>query len=135
MPPAAIPFTAVRDGAIGRRLTLFMVLAFVALIGAGFAALWVNAENRRHTRSVAHSYEVETVILDARRLLEQGEVIRRGMSSYPDEPAFQTSYGAVMREVYPKFRQLRRLIADNPAQKRAYARLARQVTDRSIVAR
>ena len=78
MAVTAPPLLAVRDSPLGRRLATFMLLGFLALIGAGIAAAWVVAENQRHARWVAHTYQVENVILDTRRLLEQGETARRG---------------------------------------------------------
>ena len=129
MAPSPLPFLMIRDGAIGRRLTWFMVLGFLALIGAGFAAAWATDENQRHTRWVAHTYQVENAILDARRLLEQGETTRRGFLLMPDERAFLTAYYGVVEELSPKLRRLHRLTADNPHQQRAERRLQRQVAE------
>ena len=128
MARTALPFLTVRDGAIGRQLTVFMVLGFLALIGAGIAAAWVTGENQRHTRWVAHTYQVETAILDARRLLEQGETTRRGYLLIPDDRRFLDAFYLAADELAPKLKRLRRLTADNPEQVRRYAGLVRQIS-------
>jgi signal transduction histidine kinase len=127
MAAAALPFTSVRDGAIGRRLTVFMALGFLALIAAGIAAAWVTSENQRHTRWVAHTYQVENLIVDARRLLEQGEATRRGFLMVPDDRRFLDAYSTVAGELAPQLRRLRRLVRDNPVQERWSARLNQRI--------
>lgn len=127
MAAGALPFITIRDGAIGRRLTVFMALGFLALIGAGIAAAWVTGENQRHTRWVAHTYQVENLILDARRLLEQGETARRGFLLMPGDRRFLDAYSTVADELDPQLRRLRRLTLDNPVQERWFARLDQRI--------
>ncbi len=132
MAVTAPPLLAVRDSPLGRRLATFMLLGFLALIGAGIAAAWVVAENQRHARWVAHTYQVENVILDTRRLLEQGETARRGFLLVPEEAGFLRSYREASEALSPKLRGLTRLTRDNPVQQRANAVLGAQVADLAV---
>jgi signal transduction histidine kinase len=128
MAPAAPSLLAIRDGAIGRRLTVFMALGFLALIGAGIAAAWVTSENQRHTRWVAHTYQVENSILNSRRLLEQGETARRGFLLAPGDRRFLDAYYTIADDLDPQLRRLERLTSDNPVQARLFARLYQRVS-------
>ncbi|KQT34815.1 histidine kinase [Sphingomonas sp. Leaf412] len=122
-----LPFVVVREGSIGRRLALFMILGFVALIGAGGAATWVMSENERHARMVAHTYQVENAILDSRRLIEQAETTRRGFLLMPEDRGFLRSYREAAAQLPAALARLRALTGDNPRQQAQGAAIGRAV--------
>jgi signal transduction histidine kinase len=118
---------AIRDGRIGRALIAFMALGFVALLAAGGGAGWATLENQRHTRWVAHTYEVEVSLANVRRLIEQTETTRRGVLLAPENPDFLPAYLAADRELTGQVRALSRLVRDNPRQRSNLAELERRV--------
>ena len=115
------------EGTIGRRLTVFMILGFLALIGAVVAAAWVNARSRAHGEWVIHTYEVENTILDTRRLIEEGETTRRGYLLAPDFPQFLSAYRNASAALPNRLRRLATLTRDNPQQRAMNARLRREI--------
>jgi signal transduction histidine kinase len=105
----------VSEGRVGRVLIVFMVIGFLALVAAGFAAGWETDRNQDHVRSVNHTYEVELAVSNARRLIEQGEASRRGYlltgnTEYRD--AYRRWAGATPAALG----RLQRLTGDNPRQ-------------------
>lgn len=107
-----------REGRIGRVLIAVMALGFLALLAAGGAAAWTTAENQRHTRWVAHTYDVEVSLANIRGLIEQTETTRRGALLAPKNPYFLPTYLDGERELTGRLRALRRLTRDNPRQQR-----------------
>ena len=121
-------FLSAPDGTIGRRLTIFMALGFVALIGAVAAAAWMTAQVRSHTEWVIHTYRVENAILETRRLIEQGETTRRGYLLAPDDQRFLSAYRDTAAALPGRMRDLATLTHDNPRQRALNAGLRREVT-------
>ena len=116
-----------REGRIGRALLILMALGFAALVAAGVAAAWVTGQNQVHSNWVAHTYEVELAIGDARRLLEQAETTRRGYMLTPGYEGFRTASERADREYDATRRRLGALTRDNPVQTRYLASLDAQV--------
>lgn len=120
---------AVSGGKIGRVLIAFMAAGFVALLAAGIAAAWVTGELARHSRWIAHTYEVELAIADTRRLIEQGETTRRGFLLAPESQNFLKAYREAESALPRSAKKLRQLTYDNPAQQKNIARLDRLLND------
>jgi signal transduction histidine kinase len=120
---------AVREGKIGRVLIAFMAAGFVALLAAGIAAAWVTSELARHSRWIAHTYNVELAIADTRRLIEQGETTRRGFLLAPESKSFLLAYREAETALPQSAKKLRQLTYDNPAQQRNIAQLERLLRD------
>ena len=118
-----------REGRIGRALIVLLALGFLALTGAGVAAAWITSQNQVHTGWVAHTYEVELSLADARRLLEQAETGRRGYMLAPEYVAFRTSSADTEREFDAAQRRIAELTRDNPVQRANVLRLHAQVRD------
>jgi signal transduction histidine kinase len=115
----------VKEGRIGRVLIAFMAAGFAALIVAGIAAAWITGELARHSRWIAHTYEVELAIADTRRLIEQGETTRRGYLLAPDSQSFLRAYREVESALPQSAKKLRQLTYDNPAQQKNIVQLER----------
>ena len=115
------------DSPIGRRLTAFMSLGFLALVVAGIAAAWMTQRNQVHAGWVEHTYKVETTIVDLRRLIEEGEATRRGYLLAPDVDLFRTAYRRAATQYPPQLSALHGLVADNDVQKRTLAALEQQL--------
>jgi signal transduction histidine kinase len=115
------------DSPIGRRLTAFMSLGFLALVAAGVAAAWMTQRNQAHAAWVEHTYRVENSILDLRRLIEEGETTRRGYLLAPDVQLFRTAYRRAASQIAPRFASLRGVVADNVVQRRNVAAVAEQL--------
>jgi signal transduction histidine kinase len=128
-----LPRPLADEGRIAPRLTMFMVVGFLALLVAGIAAAWAVQQNSVHGRWVSHTYEVENAILDTRRLIEQGETSRRGYLLMPDNPAFLANYHAAAAGLPQALARLRALTRDNPVQRAASERLREQA--RALVRR
>ncbi|WP_375288217.1 ATP-binding protein [Sphingomonas sp.] len=118
-----------RDGRIGRVLIAFMALGFVALLAAGGAAVWATVESQRHTRWVAHTYDVEVALANLRGLIEQTEATRRGALLAPENPYFIPTYLSADRELSGRIRALNRLTSDNPRQQRNMREIERRLGD------
>ena len=113
-------FTVAEDR-LGRVLIGFLALGLLALLAAGLAALWASARNQEHAGWVAHTYQVEIAISDARRLIEQAETTRRGYMLAPDNSSFRGAYRTAARQLPVAVTRLERLTEDNPAQQRRLA--------------
>ena len=125
---AALDIRAIlRDKGIGRRLRGVMVVAFLALILAGGAAVWMTGRSQQHIRAVSHTYEVENAVLDARQLLERGETTRRGYLLAPGQRDFLAIYRRSAQALPDALKRIRRLTSDNPVQVAYYATLLDQV--------
>ena len=126
------------DDNLGRRLTGFMAVGFIALIVVGIAAAWTTHRSAAHIRWLAHSYEVQNAILDARQIVERGETSRRGYLLAPEQRDFLTIYRNSTVALPAAMKRIRHLTRDNPSQQQLYARLLHQVSllamirDRSI---
>ena len=116
------------DSPIGRTLTAFMSIGFLALVAAGIAAAWMTQRNQVHGAWVEHTYKVENTILDLRRLIEEGETTRRGYLLAPDVDLFRTAYLRAATQTPGRIAQLRRLVADNQVQQRNLSALTQQLT-------
>nr|WP_093316070.1 sensor histidine kinase [Sphingomonas jatrophae] len=99
-----------------------MSVGFLALIAAGAAAAYVVSRNQAQTGWVTHTYEVERGIFEYRLLFERIETARRGYM-LTQQPSFLQSYEEASVGVPRALARVRRLTADNPAQKRPVARL------------
>ncbi|MEH3101841.1 sensor histidine kinase [Sphingomonas adhaesiva] len=115
------------DESIGRRLTGFMVVGFLALLAVGLAAAWTTSRGQTHIRWLAHSYEVQNAILDARQTIERGETSRRGYLLAPRQTDFLAIYRNSANAVPLRLKHLRRLVRDNPEQTALYRLLLAQM--------
>jgi signal transduction histidine kinase len=120
----------IREGRLGRVLLAFMAAGFLALIVAGIAAAWVQGRNQQHNAAVAHTYQVELTIAEARRLIEQGETARRGYMLAGD-PAFLASYREVGAALPTVMDRVGALTIDNPLQQRHLALIDRLIDELS----
>ena len=114
---------------LARRLTIFMVLGFVALVAVGVAAVRVMQRNEVHTRLIAHTYQVENTVLDTRRLIEESETARRGYLLLPSDAGFLENYRRAQGQMPAVLRRLAALVADNPVQRRYHYGLRLQIAD------
>ncbi|MEH3047501.1 sensor histidine kinase [Sphingomonas adhaesiva] len=121
------------DDSIGRRLTGFMVVGFLALLAVGIAAWWTTSRGQTHIRWLAHSYEVQNAILDARQTIERGETSRRGYLLAPAQRDFLAIYRNSAHAVPARLKHLRRLVRDNPEQSALYARLLMQMQALAVI--
>jgi signal transduction histidine kinase len=124
-----------REGRIGRALIVLLAFGFAALVAAGVAAAWVTGQNQTHADAVAHTYEVELTIGDARRLLEQAETTRRGYMLNPGYAEFRNASEASDHRYEAVRRRLGALTRDNPAQRANLVRLDAQVAETRAVRR
>ncbi|MEG3164510.1 CHASE3 domain-containing protein [Sphingomonas sp. PB2P19] len=112
---------------ISQVLLASMILGFVALIAAGFAAAWLTARNQEHIGWVNHTHEVELAIANASTAIEQTETPRRG---------YLITRAPLYLETYRQNRALQpgiiarvgALTADNPRQRAHYATLISLLT-------
>lgn len=118
-----------REGRIGRLLIAVMALGFLALLAAGGGAVWATVENQRHTRWVAHTYDVEVALANLRGLIEETETTRRGALLAPENLYFIPTYLASDRELSGRLRALSRLTRDNPRQQRNIREIERRLQD------
>ena len=123
----ALPSDPRQDNGVARRLTMFMVLGFAALLAAGVAAGWLTYRTQVHAEWVAHTYRVENAILDTRRLIEQGETTRRGHLLVPQDRRFLGIYAVTARALPRRLATLQAMTADNPRQARNNAALRARV--------
>lgn len=115
------------ESSIGRRLTAFMSIGFIALVAAGIAAAWMTQRNQVHAAWVEHTYKVENRILDLRRLIEEVETTRRGYLLAPDVDLFRLAYQNAAGQIAPQLARLRDLVADNEVQRRNLSTLSQQL--------
>lgn len=99
-----------------------MATGFLALLVAAIAAGYAIRQGNRHSDWVIHTYRVENVLTEARRLAEQQETARRGYM-LAGAPAFLQSFEAARKALVPHIAELERLTNDNPRQ-RAPMRMA-----------
>ncbi len=105
----------------GRQVTTFVVLGFLARIGAATAAAFVVVESNTHSYWVAHTYQVEG----------QLEVVSRQASTLRAEALLSAFRHQPRRDQYLKARdalfeaidEVARLTADNPRQQARIPRL------------
>lgn len=112
---------------IARRLTIMMGAGFTALAIAGAATFGMVGSYREHAGWVDHTYRVENTILDTRRLIEQAEGARRGYVLAPARTGFRDNYHEAAAAIPARVAALGTLIADNPVQRAAFARLRVQI--------
>ena len=103
------------ENTIGRILIAAMAIGFLSLLVAAGAAGYVIRQGNRHADWVIHTYRVESVLTEARRLAEQQETARRGYM-LAGSPAFLASFERAHNALVPQIAELRRLTADNPNQ-------------------
>lgn len=103
------------ENTIGRILIAAMAIGFLSLLVAAGAAGYVIRQGNRHADWVIHTYRVESVLTEARRLAEQQETARRGYM-LAGTPAFLASFERAHNALVPQIAELRRLTADNPNQ-------------------
>ncbi|NTS63847.1 CHASE3 domain-containing protein [Sphingomonas sp. HHU CXW] len=120
-------FVSPAESPIGKRLTAFMSLGFLALVAAGIAAAWMTQRNQVHARWVEHTYRVENTILDLRRLIEEGETTRRGYLLAPDVSILKDAYRKAATALPQRLAALNDLIADNDLQRRNLVTLNQQL--------
>jgi len=121
LPPPALRADATQ-GQIGRFLITCMAVGFLSLIAAGIAAVWANGQIEEHSGWVAHSYQVEVAIADARIRIEQAETARRGYLLTAD-PVYEGNYRAAMAGLGPSLDHIATLTADNSREGMRIARL------------
>nr|WP_271300097.1 sensor histidine kinase [Sphingomonas sp. CV7422] len=117
----------ISEGRLGRALVVFMALGFLALVAAGAGAGWASRQNEAHTAAVAHTYQVELAISNARRLIEQGEASRRGylLTANPD---YRDAYHRWSAATPAALARIADLTRDNPDQVAALKLLQREVS-------
>lgn len=103
------------ENPIGRILIAAMATGFIALLVAAVAAAYAIRQGNRHTDWVIHTYRVESVLTEARRLAEQQETARRGYM-LAGTPAFLASFERAHAALVPRIAELRHLTADNARQ-------------------
>ncbi|MET4898062.1 ATP-binding protein [Sphingomonadaceae bacterium jetA1] len=121
--PTAIPTT---DSPIGRILVAAMATGFLALIVAAVTAGYAIQKTNRHSDWVIHTYRVEGVLTEVRRLAEQKETARRGYMLAGTQP-FLDSFNLAQAALQPKIAELRMLTADNPRQHRPMDMVVQQL--------
>lgn len=104
--------------ALPRRMTTLMAFGFIALVLVGYAAVRVMQRNEVHTRLVEHTYQVENVVLNVRRLVEEGEAARRGYMLVPSRSATLANYRRTQAQLPVALARLDGLVRDNPVQRR-----------------
>ncbi|MGE7207177.1 sensor histidine kinase [Sphingomonas sp. NPDC019816] len=104
------------ENPIGRILIAAMATGFLALLVAAGAAAYVIQQGNRHTDWVIHTYRVEAVLVEARRLAEQQETARRGYM-LAGTRNFLDSFERAHNALVPRIAELRRLTTDNPRQR------------------
>jgi signal transduction histidine kinase len=114
---------------IRRVLLGFLALGLLALAGAVGAAAWINGRIAVHAASVAHTYQVEVAVGEARRLTEQQETTRRGYLLVPDNPDFLQAFEQASAQLRPALDRIVRLTADNPRQRAHIDALRREYRD------
>ena len=100
---------------VGRVLTGFMALGFLALIAAAIAIGWINGRNQQYAASIVHTQTVRQTIADVQVALEQSETARRGYL-LTGSKTFSATYRRTAAAIPPGLAQLRMLTADNPRQ-------------------
>ncbi len=125
------------DRALRRLLVVAMALGFLALIGAGIAALTSSERAARYNASVDHTYRAITMIGSMQVTLEQSETARRGFMLSGEE-LFETGYRTTTARLMPEFDAIAQATADNPKQAANAAKARRNliriaaVRDRSM---
>jgi signal transduction histidine kinase len=113
---------------VGRVLIAAMATGFLALLAAAVAAGYAIRQENRHSDWVIHTYHVETVLIEARRLVEQKETARRGYM-LAGTPAFLDSFERAHAALVPQIVELRRLTADNVHQRAPLAMVVRRLAE------
>ncbi len=122
------PTLAPAENPIGRILVAAMAIGFLALLVAAGAAGYVVRQTNRHSDWVVHTYRVESVLIEVRRLAEQQETARRGYM-LAGTPAFLNSFERAHAELAPQVAELRRLTADNPRQNALMAMVTQRLAE------
>ncbi|WP_428969155.1 sensor histidine kinase [Sphingomonas sp. Xoc002] len=122
------PTLAPAENPIGRILVAAMAIGFLALLVAAGAAGYVVRQTNRHSDWVIHTYRVESVLIEVRRLAEQQETARRGYMLAGSQ-AFLNSFERAHTELTPQVDELRRLTADNPRQRAPMAMVEQRLAD------
>ncbi|WP_375244853.1 ATP-binding protein [Sphingomonas parapaucimobilis] len=122
------PTLAPAENPIGRILVAAMAIGFLALLVAAGAAGYVVRQTNRHSDWVVHTYRVESVLIEVRRLAEQQETARRGYM-LAGTPAFLNSFERAHAELAPQVAELRRLTADNPRQNAPMAMVTQRLAE------
>jgi signal transduction histidine kinase len=98
-----------------RSLVAAITAGFALLIVLGLAVAWLVVRTAESSDTVSRTYEVEVTLSDLRILTERAEAARRGFLLEPGDRflgVFEQSAGSIP----PLVDQLRRMVADNPAQ-------------------
>lgn len=117
-----------------RRLALGFVLA-VALVGFGFLMSFHSyTRSQEGTQRIAHSLQVINRLETILSLMKDVETASRGYLA-SDDPVFLEPYQAAYPQLPGQLADLRRLVSDNPAQRRAADTLARFVDAKLSISR
>ncbi|MBB3880456.1 sensor histidine kinase [Sphingomonas pseudosanguinis] len=122
------------ESPIGRILIAAMVTGFLALLIAAATAGYALQQGNRHTDWVIHTYRVESVLTEVRRLVEQKETARRGYMLAGTRP-FLDSFDQASAALAPRVAELRALTADNPNQRAPMAEVLRRLAALDAVQR
>lgn len=120
----------------GRTVIALMGLGFLAIIGAGATAAWIQVETQQLTERVEQTREIESVLALFSAANERTETARRGLLINPAGP-FANTYRNSRAEIEPLLGRLSDSIED-PEQRQRLANLKalltrlRQLQDRSI---
>ncbi|WP_343526092.1 ATP-binding protein [Sphingomonas sp.] len=120
--------TSLGENPIGRILIAAMATGFLALLVAAVAAGYAIRQGNRHTDWVIHTYRVESVLTEVRRLAEQKETARRGYM-LAGTPAFLASFEEAHAALIPQIAELRRLTADNVRQHAPMTQVIQQLAE------
>lgn len=110
------------EDTIGRFLIACMAIGFISVVVAGIAAAWQTQRSEQFSRAVAHTYQVEREIADARLLIEQAETPRLGYL-ITRSPAMRSRYRAAVDALPATLQRIATSTADNPRQQRNLAAL------------
>jgi signal transduction histidine kinase len=121
MAPPAANTAAEAQRRFGRQVTTFVIVGFLALLGAALAAALVVVRTNTHSAWVAHTYQVEEELEIVSR---QGSTMRAEaiLAAYRHEPK-REQYAKARTALFEALDELGRLTADNPRQQARIPRL------------
>lgn len=116
------------ENSFARRLLGLVALGFLALLGAGVAAAWLQSRNAENARWVQHTLDVEAKIGEFASANERIETARRG-ALLTGSPQFRTRMDQSSHAAEALLGQLEQLTRDNPAQRARAAALRRVMAE------
>ncbi len=120
----AVSTASLSEARFSRAVLGFVLLGFLALIGAVALTAWSIERTRVHTSWLIHTYQVESDIARFRVLIERAEVQRRGFL-INQAPVFRDNLAETMAALPREIATMRYATADNAAQQRRVDRIER----------